>query len=73
MTRLQRWGESVEHLLVAAQRPLSWTLLVVAFVLDLLAWLHVIAKKEPPVVLHLSTWAIIYSAYTAVLVAERNR
>lgn len=63
---------AIERILVRAQRPLSWGLLVAAVCVDIAAWMHLIARHEPPVVLHLSTWAIIYSAFTAVLVTEKK-
>lgn len=53
------------RLLVAA---LSWATLLVGVVLDLLVWFRKIATKEPPLVLHLSCWALIWTGLTNVLV-----
>lgn len=63
-------GKRLERALHRARKPLAVAVLIAALVLDILAWLHVIAKTEPTVVLHLSTWALIYAGLTALLVVE---
>lgn len=44
-----------------------------AIIVDMLAWFQIIAKDEPPVVLHLSTFALIYAAVGNVLTASVNK
>jgi hypothetical protein len=41
--------------------------------LDGLAWTHRIAKSEPPLVVHLSTWALIFTGYGNVISAVINK
>jgi hypothetical protein len=34
---------------------------------DALVWLHLVAQKEPPLVVHLSTWALIFTGLVGIL------
>lgn len=52
---------------------LSLVMLIGAIIVDMLAWFQIIAKDEPKVVLHLSTFALIFSAIGNVLTANVNK
>lgn len=40
---------------------------------DILVWLKLIAQDEPPLVVHLSTFALIFSGYGNVVSAVLNK
>lgn len=40
---------------------------------DTLVWLKLIAQDEPPLVVHLSTFALIFSGYGNVITAVVNK
>jgi hypothetical protein len=65
----RRWGR-FERGLHRTRKPVAVVFMAGALALDALAWGGVVARHEPKLVLHLSTWALIYSAYTMLLVAE---
>jgi hypothetical protein len=52
---------------------LSLLMLAIGIGVDLLAWFGVLAAGEPPVVVHLSTGALIFSGAGNVLTALVNR
>lgn len=52
---------------------LSIAMLVAGITVDVLAWFKIIAKDEPPVVLHLSTSALIFSGAGNLLTAIVNK
>lgn len=63
-----RWLFSPKALIVG-----SCLMMLAGLSLDALVWLHLIAKNEPRLVLHLSTWALIFSAYGNILMAKVNK
>lgn len=54
------------------ERLLAWIFLIGALAIDIAAWTGLVAKDEPQFVLHLSTWALIYAAFTAVMVTQKE-
>lgn len=55
------------------RRVVGWLMLCAGVVADALAWLGWLAASEPPTVVHLSTWALIFSGLDAVLIAEGEK
>lgn len=52
---------------------LSILMLAIGITVDLLAWFGVVAAGEPVVIVHLSTFALIFSGAGNVLTALVNR
>lgn len=52
---------------------LSAVMLAVGIAVDVLAWFGVLASEEPPVVVHLSTWALIFAGSGNLLTAIVNK
>lgn len=48
-------------------------MLIIGIVVDILAWFKVVAAGEPPVVLHLSTGALIFAGAGNLLTAILNK
>jgi hypothetical protein len=61
--------------LISAQAFIIVSVLMIAIGLglDLLAWFHLIAKSEPPLVVHLSTAALIFSGYGNIISSQINK
>ena len=51
----------------------SIIMVIAGFTLDILVWLKVIAKEEPPLVVHLSTAALYFSGYGNVIMSIVNK
>lgn len=51
----------------------SYAMIAGGILVDALAWFKVIAATEPPLVVHLSTFALIFSGYGNVISAQINR
>lgn len=47
-------------------------MLVIGLGADAAVWLGMLAAEEPPTVVHLSTWALIFTGLDGVLVAEQE-
>lgn len=56
-----------------ARRIIGWTMLLAGICADLSVWLGWLAAEEPPTVVHLSTWALIFAGLDAVLIAEEAK
>jgi hypothetical protein len=46
---------------------LAVVMVAVGSTLDVLVWFHLVAQKEPPLVVHLSTWALIFTGLVGIL------
>lgn len=55
-----------------AHRIVGWAMLVGGVVADGLVWFGWLAAEEPPTVVHLSTWALVFAGLDAVLIAEKD-
>lgn len=51
----------------------SVLMMIGGLTVDILAWLHIVARSEPPLVVHLSTFALIFAGYGNILTAIVNK
>lgn len=51
----------------------SLIMLVGGITVDIMVWLKLIAQDEPPLVVHLSTFALIFAGYGNVITALVNK
>lgn len=51
----------------------SYGMIIIGLTLDILAWCKLIAANEPPLVVHLSTFALIFSGYGNIISAQINK
>lgn len=62
-----------KELLAVVFLIISILMMVAGLALDILAWMGVVAKGEPVLVLHLSTWAIITAGFGNVIISIVNK
>jgi len=48
-------------------------MMMIGLTADVLVWLGLIAQEEPPLVVHLSTFALIFSGYGNIITAIVNK
>lgn len=59
----------MKRIVLAAAKPVAWLFITIGILIDLTAWLGFAAKDSDPFVLHLSTWALIYAGFAALVAA----
>lgn len=63
----------MKTLLTKSFLAISILMVVGGITVDVLVWMKLIAEDEPPLVVHLSTFALIFSGYGNVITAVVNK